>query len=43
MESPSEKNGFHFTYSAKEQEELKRIRQKYQPQEEDKMTSLRRS
>lgn len=42
MESQNEKNGFRFTYSAKEQEELKRIRQKYQPQEEDKMTRLRK-
>lgn len=33
---------FHFTYSAKEQEEIKKIRQKYQPQEEDKMEQLRR-
>lgn len=36
------KEEFHFTYSAKEQEELKKIRQKYQPQEEDKMETLRR-
>ena len=42
MENQSEKNGFRFTYSAKEQEELKKIRQKYQPQEEDKMTRLRK-
>lgn len=33
---------FHFTYSAKEQEEIKKIRQKYQPEEEDKMGQLRR-
>ena len=33
---------FRFTYSAKEQEEVKRIRQKYQPREEDKMEQLRR-
>lgn len=37
-----EKESFRFTYSAKEQEELKKIRQKYQPQEEDKMDKLRR-
>ncbi len=37
-----EKNSFQYTYSAKEQEELKRIRQKYQPKEEDKMEQLRR-
>ena len=30
------------TYATKEQEELKRIRQKYEPQEEDKMDQLRR-
>lgn len=34
--------GFSFTYSAKEQEEIRKIRQKYQPQEEDKMVQLRR-
>ena len=33
---------FRYTYSAKEQEELKRIRQKYAPPEEDKMEMLRR-
>lgn len=37
-----DKNTFHYTYSAKEQEELKRIRQKYMPREEDKMMLLRR-
>ncbi len=37
----NEKEEFRFTYSAKEQEELKKIRQKYQPQEEDKMEKLR--
>ncbi len=37
-----EKNSFQYTYSAKEQEELKRIRQKYQPKEKDKMEQLRR-
>ena len=38
------KDGFQFTYSAIEQEEIKAIRDKYsQPkQEEDKMTKLRR-
>ncbi len=36
------KDGFQYTYSAKEQEELKRIRQKYQPKEEDKMERLRK-
>lgn len=33
---------FSYTYSAKEQEEVRKIRQKYQPQEEDKMKQLRR-
>ena len=38
------KNTFNYRYSAKEQEEIKRIRNKYKahPQEEDKMTQLRR-
>ena len=42
MENQNEKNGFSFTYSAKEQEEVRRIRQKYQLQEEDKMNQLRK-
>lgn len=33
---------FHYTYSAKEQEEVKHIRQKYVPKEADKMEQLRR-
>lgn len=39
-----EKNGFTYTYSAREQAELKRIRNKYTPptENEDKMTRLRR-
>lgn len=38
------KERFHYTYSAKEQEEIKAIRQKYAAQEqaEDKMAQLRR-
>ena len=38
------KEGFEFTYSAKEQEEIKRIRKKYEApaEEEDKMAQLRR-
>ena len=32
---------FNYTYSAKEQEELKKIRQKYMPKEADKMEQLR--
>lgn len=35
-------SAFRYTYSAKEQEELKRIRQKYTPPEEDKMEQIRR-
>ena len=44
MENNNENNGFQYTYSAKEQEELKRIRDKYTaPTEaEDKMARLRR-
>ena len=38
----NQKEDFKFTYSAKEQEELRKIRQKYQPQEEDKMERLRK-
>ena len=41
MEIRNQKEDFCFTYSAKEQEEVKRIREKYQPQKEDKMTRLR--
>lgn len=33
---------FRFTYSAREQEELKKIREKYQPREEDKLERLHR-
>lgn len=42
MENNNGNEGFHYTYSAKEQEELKRIREKYTPREEDKMDRLRR-
>lgn len=42
MQTQNEKEEFHFTYSAKEQEELEKIREKYQPREEDKMTKLRK-
>lgn len=37
-----EKEVFKYNYSAKEQEELKRIREKYMPLEENKMEQLRR-
>jgi hypothetical protein len=33
---------FNYTYSAKEQEEIEKIRQKYMPKEENKMEQLRR-
>lgn len=45
MDNKNQKNsGFSYTYSAKEQEELKRIRAKYEkkPEQEDKLTRLRR-
>lgn len=35
-------NSFEYTYSAPQQEELKKIREKYLPKEEDKMEQLRR-
>jgi len=38
----NENKGFSYTYSAKQQEEVKRIQQKYMPQEENKMEQLRR-
>lgn len=36
------KETFSYTYSAKEQEEIKKIREKYVPKEADKMDQLRR-
>lgn len=36
------KETFSYTYSAKQQEEIERIRKKYIPPEEDKMEQLRR-
>lgn len=42
MENQKEADGFSYTYSAKEQDELKKIRQKYIPKEEDKMEQLLR-
>lgn len=36
------KETFSYTYSAKEQEEIKKIREKYVPKEADKMEQLRR-
>lgn len=42
MENNNENSGFTYIYSAKEQQELKKIRAKYAPQEENKMQRLRR-
>ncbi len=42
MEHKHSEEAFQFTYSAKEQEEIKNIRKKYVVQEEDKMEQLRR-
>lgn len=38
----SDKQEFNYTYSSKEQEELKKIRNKYIPKEEDKIDQLRK-
>lgn len=35
-------NSFEYTYSAPQQEEIRQIRQRYLPKEEDKMEQLRR-
>ena len=37
-----EKNTFHFSYSAEQQKEIEKIRQKYIPREESGMEQLRR-
>ena len=42
MENMNTDSGFKYTYSAKEQDEIKRIRQKYQTQEENGINRLRR-
>lgn len=42
MNGNQENQTFQYTYSAKEQEEVKRIRSKYVPTEENKMERLRR-
>ena len=42
MENYNTDTGFKYTYSAKEQDEIKRIRQKYLSKEEDSMTRLRK-
>ena len=42
MDTETHREGFTYTYSAKEQEELTKIRQKYLPPEENKMAQIRR-
>lgn len=42
MNGDQKNTTFQYTYSAREQEELKRIRNKYLPKEENKMELLRR-
>lgn len=42
MNEEKRQDGFQYTYSAAEQEELKKIRSKYLPREEDGMEKLRR-
>lgn len=42
MNEDQKNTTFQYTYSSKEQEELKRIRSKYLPKEENKMELLRR-
>ena len=42
MNKNYEKNAFHYTYSAENQEEIRQIRAKYLPGEEDKLERLRK-
>lgn len=42
MENKNTNESFEYTYSAPQQAEIKRIRQKYLPREENKMEQLRR-
>lgn len=42
MNKREENNSFNYTYSAKQQEEIRKIRNKYVTQEEDKMELLRK-
>ena len=42
MEQQKNESSFQYTYSAREQEELKKIRSKYMPKEENKMELVRR-
>lgn len=41
MQNSNTSESFRYTYSAKEQEEIKKIREKYIPKEENKMEQLR--
>ena len=42
MENKNTDVGFNYTYSAVEQDEIKKIREKYQPKVEDDMSKLRK-
>lgn len=42
MEYQDNNKSFSYTYSAKQQEEIRKIREKYLPEEADKMEQLRR-
>ncbi|MCL1820808.1 MAG: hypothetical protein FWG36_09155 [Oscillospiraceae bacterium] len=41
MEGTNNNGAFNYTYSSKQQEEVKKIRQQYTPREENKMEQLR--
>lgn len=42
MENKNENDTFHYTYSARQQDEVRKIRQRYMPVEENKMERLRK-
>ncbi len=42
MEQKEHNTGFRYAYSAKQQEEIKKIRRKYEPKTEDKMAYIQR-
>lgn len=42
MDNSSQNERFQYSYSAKQQDEIRAIRQKYQPKEETKLEQLRR-
>lgn len=42
MENKNTEAGFSYTYSATEQDEIRKIREKYQPKKEDDMSRLRK-